>query len=45
MPMVAMCLETARCLEDKIVETAVEADMGLALGIGFPPFREERFVT
>ena len=37
--MVAMCLETARCLEDKIVETAVEADMGLALGIGFPPFR------
>ncbi|HBW84033.1 MAG TPA: fatty acid oxidation complex subunit alpha FadB [Gammaproteobacteria bacterium] len=37
--MVAMCLETVRCLEDKIVGTAVEADMGLALGIGFPPFR------
>ncbi len=37
--MVAMCLEVVRCLEDKIVETAVEADMGLALGIGFPPFR------
>ncbi len=37
--MVAMCLETVRCLEDRIVETAVEADMGLALGIGFPPFR------
>ncbi|MEC8356963.1 MAG: 3-hydroxyacyl-CoA dehydrogenase NAD-binding domain-containing protein, partial [Pseudomonadota bacterium] len=37
--MVAMCLETVRCLEDRIVKTAVEADMGLALGIGFPPFR------
>lgn len=37
--MVAMCLETARCLEDDIVETAIEADMGLVLGIGFPPFR------
>ena len=30
--MVAMCLETARCLEDGIVETAIEADMGLVLG-------------
>lgn len=37
--MLAMCLETARCLEDKIVETAIEADMGLVLGIGFPAFR------
>jgi 3-hydroxyacyl-CoA dehydrogenase / enoyl-CoA hydratase / 3-hydroxybutyryl-CoA epimerase / enoyl-CoA isomerase len=37
--MVAMCLETARCLEDGIVETAVEADMGLVLGLGFPAFR------
>jgi 3-hydroxyacyl-CoA dehydrogenase/enoyl-CoA hydratase/3-hydroxybutyryl-CoA epimerase/enoyl-CoA isomerase len=37
--MVAMCLETARCLEDGIVETAIEADMGLVLGLGFPPFR------
>ncbi len=37
--MVAMCLETVRCLEDGIVETAIEADMGLVLGIGFPPFR------
>jgi 3-hydroxyacyl-CoA dehydrogenase/enoyl-CoA hydratase/3-hydroxybutyryl-CoA epimerase/enoyl-CoA isomerase len=37
--MVAMCLETIRCLEDGIVETAIEADMGLVLGIGFPPFR------
>ena len=37
--MLAMCLETARCLEDGIVETAIEADMGLVLGIGFPAFR------
>ncbi len=37
--MLAMCLETVRCLEDGIVETAIEADMGLVLGIGFPAFR------
>lgn len=37
--MVAMCMETIRCLEDGIVATAIEADMGLVLGIGFPPFR------
>ena len=37
--MLAMCLETVRCLEDGIVETAIEADMGLMLGIGFPAFR------
>lgn len=37
--MVMLCLETARCLEDGIVESAIEADMGLVLGIGFPPFR------
>ena len=37
--MVALCLETARCLEDGIVETAIEADMGLVLGLGFPAFR------
>ena len=37
--MVAMCLEVARCLEDGVVETAIEADMGLILGLGFPPFR------
>ncbi len=34
-----MCLETARCLEDGIVDTAIEADMGLVLGLGFPAFR------
>jgi len=37
--MIPLCLETVRCLEDKIVETAAEADMGLIYGIGFPPFR------
>jgi 3-hydroxyacyl-CoA dehydrogenase / enoyl-CoA hydratase / 3-hydroxybutyryl-CoA epimerase / enoyl-CoA isomerase len=37
--MVALCLETVRCVEDGIVATAIEADMGLVLGIGFPPFR------
>mgnify|MGYP003676427457 CR=1 FL=1 len=37
--MVALCMETIRCLEDGIVGTAIEADMGLVLGIGFPPFR------
>src|SRR5690606_14918892 len=37
--MVPLCIETVRCLEDGIVETAAEADMGLVYGIGFPPFR------
>lgn len=37
--MLPMIFETARCLDEKIVETANEADMGLILGIGFPPFR------
>ncbi|MBL6749240.1 MAG: fatty acid oxidation complex subunit alpha FadB [Nevskia sp.] len=34
--MIPMVIETARCLEENIVETASEADMGLILGIGFP---------
>lgn len=37
--MLQMIIETARCLEENIVGTAQEADMGLILGIGFPPFR------
>ena len=37
--MIPMCLEVVRCLEDGIVQTAADADMGLILGIGFPPFR------
>lgn len=35
--MFPMIIETARCLEEKIVDTANEADMGLILGVGFPP--------
>ncbi|HYQ38586.1 MAG TPA: fatty acid oxidation complex subunit alpha FadB, partial [Pseudomonas sp.] len=34
-----LCLETVRCLEEGIVASAAEADMGLVYGIGFPPFR------
>ncbi|KZY32589.1 multifunctional fatty acid oxidation complex subunit alpha, partial [Oleiphilus sp. HI0043] len=30
--MVPLCIETVRCLEDGIVETAAEADMGLIFG-------------
>ena len=37
--MIPMCNETVRCLEEGIVGTPAEADMGLVLGIGFPPFR------
>lgn len=37
--MLAMVIESARCLEEKIANSAVEVDMGLLLGIGFPPFR------
>lgn len=37
--MLAMIIESARCLEEKIAASAVEVDMGLLLGIGFPPFR------
>ena len=37
--MLAMCLESVRCLEDGIVSSPVEVDMGLVLGLGFPSFR------
>jgi 3-hydroxyacyl-CoA dehydrogenase/enoyl-CoA hydratase/3-hydroxybutyryl-CoA epimerase/enoyl-CoA isomerase len=37
--MIPMCIEVARCIEEGIVDTAAEADMGLIFGIGFPPFR------
>ncbi|MCG8476536.1 MAG: hypothetical protein MI784_13800, partial [Cytophagales bacterium] len=37
--MIPMCLEVVRCLEDRIVETPADADMGLIFGVGFPPFR------
>ena len=34
-----MLLEATRCLEDDIVPEPTHVDMGLILGIGFPPFR------
>ena len=37
--MVPMINETIRCLEEGVVDTAAEADMGLIYGLGFPPFR------
>ncbi|MDO6785597.1 fatty acid oxidation complex subunit alpha FadB [Neptunomonas phycophila] len=37
--MIPLCIETARCLEEDIVASPAEADMGLIYGIGFPPFR------
>lgn len=37
--MLPMIFECARCLEEKIVQTPQEVDMGLLLGLGFPPFR------
>jgi 3-hydroxyacyl-CoA dehydrogenase/enoyl-CoA hydratase/3-hydroxybutyryl-CoA epimerase/enoyl-CoA isomerase len=37
--MIAFVNETVRCLEDKIVATAAEADMAMIMGVGFPPFR------
>jgi 3-hydroxyacyl-CoA dehydrogenase/enoyl-CoA hydratase/3-hydroxybutyryl-CoA epimerase/enoyl-CoA isomerase len=37
--MLPMIIETVRCLDEGIVETPTEADMGLVMGIGFPPFR------
>lgn len=37
--MIPMCIELARCLEDGIVASPAEADMGLITGIGFPTFR------
>lgn len=37
--MIPMCIESARCLEDNIVSSAAEVDMGLVYGVGFPPFR------
>lgn len=37
--MLPMIIECSRCLEDKIVASPVEVDMGLVYGLGFPPFR------
>lgn len=37
--MIPLCIEAARCLDDNIVSSAAEVDMGLVYGVGFPPFR------
>ena len=37
--MIPMTNEAGRCLEEKIVSTPVEVDLGLIYGLGFPPFR------
>ncbi|MDO6562968.1 fatty acid oxidation complex subunit alpha FadB [Amphritea sp. 1_MG-2023] len=37
--MIPLCTEAMRCLEDGIVTTSAEVDMGLILGLGFPRFR------
>ena len=37
--MIPMINEVIRCLEEGVVDTAAEADMGLIYGLGFPPFR------
>ncbi|MDX2422931.1 MAG: fatty acid oxidation complex subunit alpha FadB [Amphritea sp.] len=37
--MIPLCTEAMRCLENGIVETPAEVDMGLILGLGFPRFR------
>lgn len=37
--MLPMIFECSRCLEEKIVESPMETDLGLIYGLGFPPFR------
>ncbi len=37
--MIPLIIEAARCVEEGIVATPNEADMGLVLGVGFPAFR------
>ncbi|MDH5618419.1 MAG: fatty acid oxidation complex subunit alpha FadB [Gammaproteobacteria bacterium] len=37
--MIAMCLESVRCLEDGIAASATDVDLALIYGVGFPPFR------
>ena len=37
--MLPMLLEATRVLDENIVENPRDVDLGLILGIGFPPFR------
>jgi 3-hydroxyacyl-CoA dehydrogenase/enoyl-CoA hydratase/3-hydroxybutyryl-CoA epimerase/enoyl-CoA isomerase len=34
-----MIIESSRCLEDGIIASPAELDLGLVYGLGFPPFR------
>lgn len=34
-----MANETARCIEDGVIENPVDVDVGVIFGFGFPPFR------
>ncbi len=37
--MIPMCIESVRCLDENIVSSPADVDMGLVMGIGFPVFR------
>lgn len=37
--MLAMVLEAGRCLDEGVIDSAVELDAGMRLGAGFPPHR------
>ena len=37
-----MVNEAARCVEEKVVATPEDADYGMILGTGFPPFAADR---
>jgi 3-hydroxyacyl-CoA dehydrogenase/enoyl-CoA hydratase/3-hydroxybutyryl-CoA epimerase/enoyl-CoA isomerase len=37
--MIPMIFESARTIEEKIVDSAIEVDMGILYGLGFPAFR------
>jgi len=41
--MIPLIIEAARALEEGIAETPNEVDMGLIMGLGFPPFRGGAF--
>ena len=40
--MVPFCLESIRCLEADIVSNAIDLDMALIYGVGFPPLKVAR---